>query len=311
MLTSSQIANIHANPALKRVVNDKATTTYIGVGEDITYALYSVKKDKTFWIFNNFVEDDQYIETYTLLSGEVEITYQELCWIWQPGQTINIQEYYSVLSCIASVESEILIEMSQAYYDTDYEVRQSVQQDARHLQLVDGYTYHHCARIAEYSLELWKRLNPKGNNFSVMKLGAYFHDIGKLDVPLDILNKPGKLTKSEWEIIKSHTVTGAERMRNHPSSRFHEAASIVEQHHERYDGKGYPYGLKGDEITLEAAIISVVDAFDAMTTNRVYRAALTLDEALKELQKGKGTQFHPLVVDEFIHMLQEKDHQWK
>lgn len=311
MLTPSQLTYIHANPTLQRITNDKATRTYIGVGGSITYALYSVHMEKTFWIFNNFIEEETYIEKYTLLSGRVDVTYRDYQLTWLAGDIIDIHDYYSVLTCHVSEEAEILIEMSSDYYDTDYAVRQSVQKDAAHLQLVDGYTYHHCARIADYSLELWKRLRPDGQNFSVMKLGAYFHDIGKLDVPIDILNKPGKLTENEWEIVKSHTVKGAERMRNHHFKRFHEAALIVEQHHERYDGKGYPFGLRGDEISIEAAIVSVVDAFDAMTTNRVYRAARTIEEALCELENGKGKQFHPLVVEEFKKMLQDKDHQWK
>ncbi|SES29631.1 HD domain-containing protein [Psychrobacillus sp. OK032] len=102
----------------------------------------------------------------------------------------------------------------------------------------------------------------------------------------------------------------AKMMRNHEVERLQEAAFIVEEHHERYDGKGYPYGLMGSEISLEASIVSVVDAFDAMTTNRVYRGAMTIEEAIQEMKNGKGTQFNPLVVDEFLRMLEEKNNKW-
>ena len=101
--------------------------------------------------------------------------------------------------------------------------------------------------------------------------GAYFHDIGKLAVPLEILNKKDKLTPTEWEIMKFHTTKGAEMIRNH-------------------------------ELTLEAAIVSVVDSFDAMTTNRVYREALSIDEAIQEIIRGRGTQFQTEVVDAFLNL---------
>ena len=100
-------------------------------------------------------------------------------------------------------------------------------------------------------------------------------------------------------------------MRNHEISWLRNSAFIVEEHHERYDGKGYPYGLKGEEISLEAAIVSVVDSFDAMTTNRVYRKALSIDEAIREIVKGRGTQFHPDVVDAFLKILHEQQFKWR
>ena len=107
-----------------------------------------------------------------------------------------------------------------------------------------------------------------------------------------------------------HTTLGAEMMSNHEIERIRKAAFIVEEHHERYDGKGYPYGLVGNEISIEASIVSVVDAFDAMTTNRIYRKAMTIEEAIQEMKDGKGTQFHPEVVDEFLAMLEEKQNKW-
>lgn len=120
-----------------------------------------------------------------------------------------------------------------------------------------------------------------------LRWGAYFHDIGKLSVPLEILNKPGSLTSEEWANMKAHTIEGAKIMRNHKVDMLRKSAFIVEQHHEQYDGKGYPYGLKGDEISLEACIVSVVDAFDAMTTDRVYKKALPITDAIQELVAGE------------------------
>ncbi len=111
--------------------------------------------------------------------------------------------------------------------------------------------------------------------------------------------------------MKSHTTKGAEMIRNHELTWLRDSAFIVEQHHERYDGKGYPKGLKEKEISLEAAIVSVVDSFDAMTTNRVYREALSIDEAIQEIIRGRGTQFHPEVVDAFLNLLHEQQFKWR
>jgi HD-GYP domain-containing protein (c-di-GMP phosphodiesterase class II) len=100
-------------------------------------------------------------------------------------------------------------------------------------------------------------------------------------------------------------------MRNHEIAWLREAAFIVEQHHERYDGKGYPFGLKEEEVSLEAYIIAVVDSFDAMTTNRPYRDALTVDQAIEEIIKGRGSQFHPQVVDAFLQLLHDQQFKWR
>lgn len=111
--------------------------------------------------------------------------------------------------------------------------------------------------------------------------------------------------------MKAHTTLGAEMMRNHEVEWLKDAAFIVKEHHERFDGTGYPYGLKGNEISLEAAIVAVVDSFDAMITNRVYRTALTIDEAIQEIVQGRGTQFHPVVVDAFLNLLHEQQFNWE
>jgi putative nucleotidyltransferase with HDIG domain len=127
-----------------------------------------------------------------------------------------------------------------------------------------------------------------------VEFGALLHDIGKIAVPKEIINKPGKLTDDEWTVIKTHTVEG-ERMLKRVGGVLGEVGRIVRSSHERWDGGGYPDGLAGDEIPLESCIVSCCDAFDAMTTTRSYRRAMPLERALAELEAGAGTQFHPTV----------------
>lgn len=310
MLTMEQIQDIKEKMHLPKVVTDKSVTTYIGNANGISYSLYTLIPGSASWINYTANDDDNsFTERYTILSGELEVEREGKKFFLYQGDVIDTKMNPAVHTCYAKETVEMLFEMTSSFFERNFTERFVIQRDARKIQEVDGYTYHHCARIRDYSIELWKRMEPT-RNVSIVSVGSYFHDIGKLAIPLEILNKPGKLTKEEWNIIKMHTTLGAEMMKNHEVERLREAAFIVEEHHERYDGKGYPYGLAGNEISLEASIVSVVDAFDAMTTNRVYRGAMTIEEAIEEMKDGKGTQFNPLVVDEFLKMLEEKNNKW-
>lgn len=310
ILTKEQIHDIKEKHSLPRVVTDKTITTYIGSSNNISYALYTLTSESTSWIYSNPCNEKNYVEKYSILSGRLKIVYSDKQKILGPGDVIETDLHNTLITCHAMEEVQILIEMTKTYFSQNFIERGIIHRDALRIQEVDGYTYHHCARIRDYSIELWKRMNLKSKGVRRLSIGSYFHDIGKLAIPIEILNKPGKLTDDEWKVVKMHTTLGAEMMRNHEISCIREAAFIVEQHHERYDGKGYPFGLMGEEISLEASIVSVVDAFDAMTTNRVYRGAMTFEDAILEIKRGRGTQFNPKVLDEFLEMLQEKNNQW-
>ena len=132
---------------------------------------------------------------------------------------------------------------------------------------------------------------------------AMLHDIGKIGIPDKVLNKPDKLTDEEYETMKSHVVRGAEILKNFTLIDNVQEGALY--HHERYDGRGYVHGLKGEEIPLNARIIGIADAFDAMTANRVYRKRLDLEHVLNELRKGRGTQFDPKLVDIMLRLVED------
>ncbi len=136
-----------------------------------------------------------------------------------------------------------------------------------------------------------------------LRYASELHDVGKVKVPDAILGKPDKLTDEEWKEMEKHPKAGEEIVGKIP--RLESAAKIIGQHQEKYDGTGYPKGLEGDKITLEARIIAVVDAWDAMRSDRPYRDALPGEVAIKELKENKGTQFDPEVVDILINMIDE------
>lgn len=278
--------------------------TLMGRWNNIAEALFSLNKGGSFCAQYN--PENTNVESYILLDGEVDIEYRGTMTTMKVGETLDASCYDKIVTFYATSNAEILMKMDADFYEQLFFETLTLQTEMDAVSQVDGYTYHHCDRIRQYAIEVWKQMDQPKSRLKLLRWGSYFHDIGKLAIPLEILNKPGKLTPDEWETMKSHSLIGASIMRTHPVEWLKNAAFIVEQHHERYDGKGYPYGLKGDEISIEAAIVSVVDAFDAMTTERVYKQALTVEEAFAELIKGKGTQFHPDVVDRFIEIFQEK-----
>lgn len=187
-------------------------------------------------------------------------------------------------------------ELKDAYRGTVESLRLAV--DAK-----DSYTKNHSDRVAYYSILIGQKLGLSQEEIETLKDGALFHDIGKIGIPDAILQKPGKLTDDEYDDIKNHPSIGAKILA--PAKIFGSIIDIVKHHHERFDGKGYPSSLKGEEIPLLARIVCVADSFDAMTSDRSYRPRFTLLKALDELENGKGTQFDPRIVDAFILAIRE------
>lgn len=165
----------------------------------------------------------------------------------------------------------------------------------------DAYTAGHTLRVAKYSRKLATYLNIDEAMIHKIEKAAILHDIGKIATPDTILLKPGRLNALEYELIKNHVTAGYKMLSK--VKMYAELAEIMKFHHEHYDGRGYPYGLKGDEIPMEAHIMIVADAFDAMTTNRIYKGRLTVDDAINELNNKSGIQFHPMVVEAANHVL--------
>lgn len=162
----------------------------------------------------------------------------------------------------------------------------------------DPYTRGHSQRVMEYTLLAGAYLSFTAEEMETLEYAGILHDVGKISIDSTILNKPGPLTESEWEIIREHPAIGANLLRGIPF--LEKASELVHSHHERYDGGGYPSRLKGESIPLGARLIAVSDAFDTMTTDRSYRAALTVDHAIKELHDCSGKQFCPVAVKAFI-----------
>ena len=234
------------------------------------------------------------VEIYYILSGELNAP---------NGETLRVGDHFVVkfpadvitFSALSDVRFLFVSSVPQ-FHEISEDIHQ-LRELAVEVELKDGYTSDHCRRIQRLSYATGEQLGLSAERLHLLDYGAYFHDIGKIKVPEEILNKPGKLTPEEWRVIEQHPQFGREALEGTYLS---VAGQIVEQHHERLDGSGYPYGLKGDEILTEAYVVAVADTFDAMTTDRPYRKALSAEVAFAEIRKFAGVHYPVRVVEAFF-----------
>ncbi|WP_203472710.1 HD domain-containing phosphohydrolase [Dissulfurispira thermophila] len=206
-------------------------------------------------------------------------------------------EHLKILNTIAS-QTAAAIENARLYDELKETFLMAVITLAETIEKRDPYTGGHTKRVMQYSLAIGKVLALSDEDMTRLKLSAILHDVGKIGVKDTVLCKPGRLTDEEFKEIKKHTLYGEEILAH--IKQFKDIIPGVKHHHERYDGKGYPDGLKGKDIDIAARIIAVADSFDAMTSNRPYRQGLSLDVAFEELKKHAGAQFDPDVVSAFF-----------
>lgn len=193
--------------------------------------------------------------------------------------------------------AERTVELDKALEEVENSYRSTLRALVQALETRDFETHGHSERVVTFSLRLGYELGLEKEALRDLELGALLHDIGKIGVPDAVLRKPAKLNEEEWEKMKLHPLHGQKILRNIPF--LEGAARIVAQHHEKWDGTGYPYAIRGEDIDIGARIFAVVDAFDAMVSDRVYRKGRSYHEALEELERFAGTQFDPLIVEAF------------
>ena len=192
-------------------------------------------------------------------------------------------------------------ELSDTYEKLEQAYMESIQTVRYTVEAKDTYTRGHSDRVSEYSVLIGEKLGINQEDIRRLRIGGLFHDVGKIGVPDNILQKNGKLSDDEYSEIKNHPTIGAHILSS--ASIFKDIIPIVKHHHERFDGRGYPGQLRGEEIPYLARIAAVADSFDAMTSRRVYRDSLPIDVVIVEIEKNKGTQFDPSVADAFLDIL--------
>jgi putative nucleotidyltransferase with HDIG domain len=210
---------------------------------------------------------------------------------------LQLQNYREKLESLVGERTQQLSQAMKALQDSYEETLQAL---GRAIDLRDGETAGHSWRVCRYSLKIAAVIRFSENECQNLARAAYLHDIGKLGVPDKILLKPGALSKQEWTVMRQHVEIGFNLLKAIPF--LTEAAEIVFAHHEHFDGSGYPRGLSGGRIPLGARIFSVADAFDAITTDRVYRPAASMLAAREIILRRAGTQFDPAIVEAFSRM---------
>ncbi len=250
--------------------------------EVVSEVTYTIVKDKEIY-------DNWWFYLYAVVVFAAIIAY--LTWLFfrtQIQRTINVQKR----------ELQLARDHAEMGNETVLTIARTV--DAK-----DENTSQHSYRVSEYSVLIARKLGFTEEECENLRKAALLHDIGKIGIPDSVLNKPGKLTEEEYDMMKSHVVKGGEIL-----SKFKMIDHVAEgalYHHERYDGTGYVHGLKGEEIPLYARIIGIADAFDAMTANRVYRKRLDIDYVLRELKRCSGTQFDPKLVTIMLDLIERKE----
>jgi putative nucleotidyltransferase with HDIG domain len=213
--------------------------------------------------------------------------------------TVFTEADIELISVMAS-QAAVAIENNRLFTDLNNVYLQIMQCMVELTEARDSYLRGHSQRVNELCIRLAQAMEMKEPELNNLKYVATLHDIGKLAISETLLNKPGKLTKEEFNIIKTHPAVGANILR--PLKFLHKAREVIYHHHERFDGKGYPSEIFGDQLTLPMNIIILADAFDAMSSDRAYRKALSKEEIMEEIISNKGKQFHPKVVEVFLKL---------
>ena len=250
-----------------------------------SYAMIAIKNAE---LFNNIYMQKQ----------EIEALYEETTAV---NEELNnyIEDVNKTKEELKSKNEELLNyynEIKRGYLQTMMALANSIEAN-------DPYTAGHCQRVMEISCEIAKRMGFANDKIESLRYAAIVHDIGKIAVRPEILNKGSRLNENEYDEVKKHPIIAYNILKD--ITFLKNSLSAIVQHHERYDGTGYPRKLKGNQISVFAKILCISDAFDAMTTDRPYRKGMSVDKAIEEIEKGKDNQFDPVIADIFISFLQE------
>ena len=235
-------------------------------------------------------------------------TFKSVITTYNKGKTYDVSVSYGISHSMGEV-----ISLSQLFQTADYNLYNNkllkdsssksalVRSLMKALEAKDYITEGHAERMTENAKRLGIHLGLEQHRLDQLTLLTKFHDLGKVGIPDDILKKAGPLTPEEWKIMETHTTIGKRIASVSPE--LNSISELILMHHEKYDGTGYPLGIKGEDIPLECRILSLVDAFDAMTNDRPYRKALSFEQSIGELQRCSGTQFDPVLVELFVDYL--------
>lgn len=286
---------------LEEVNNGATTLSLLGRGNGIELMKQTVLADSIFLLFPSQDKDAQ--EFFYILSGEIEANINGELVKLGPDAFLTAKNLEGTVQFKTLTDLTILSVSTVPVFHYLSNIVSKLRSIGEAVEKKDRYTFNHSARVSNYAVKTASKMNLRKEQMENLLLASILHDIGKINIPEEILKKPSKLTNEEFEMVKKHPGDGAAMIRDTP---YADIADIVEQHHERVNGKGYPFGLEGNEILIEAKIIGVCDTFDAMTEDRAYRSAFSAEYAIAEIKSMIGVQYDGEVVKAFEQVLKEE-----
>lgn len=289
------------NECIESFVQSSGELRLLGKGDGAEVMLQKIKANKT--VFIEPGESSELMEFFYILDGELELEKDEI------KTTLKCGDHFYSHHLKETIQFSTITDVTLVYFTTQpvFHYLSATIRDltelAKKVQDKDIYTHGHIKRVKDYAVKIANKLNLSKERSENIAFASIFHDLGKIYVPDEILNKPGRLTDKEFEFIKKHPSDGVDLVKK---TYYENIGEIINQHHERLDGSGYPKGLKGDKILMEAKIIAVSDTYDAITTDRAYRKGSPAQVAVDELIRFKGIYFDEKVVDAFIEILREE-----
>ncbi len=248
-------------------------------------------------------DDDSNAETRGLEAGAMDFIkkpFEPEVLLLRVRHTIELVRLQTDLSCEVKKKTQEVIEQNKKLERIFMQIVKTL---SGAIDAKDTYTNGHSIRVAEYSREIARRAGFQEEAQDDVYMMGLLHDVGKIGIPDAIINKPARLTDEEYSVIRNHPVVGAEILGN--ITEFPKLSTGAKWHHERYDGRGYPDGISGENIPAEARIIAVADAYDAMSSRRSYRDILPQTQLREEMEKGVGTQFDPVFAEIMLTMIDE------
>ncbi|MBN2222055.1 MAG: HD domain-containing protein [Vallitaleaceae bacterium] len=284
---------------LEKVTQNSGSLALLAKAENLEVMELIIHSGKEFILIPS--ENDQLVEFFYILNGTIHDETHSL--LYQKGDLFYINRLKEPIYLVAKSTTKLLYILNESLFFMLSDKMKKLISTITKVEEKDTYTEKHSNRVMEYAVMLAKSLDTPSIDMTALTYSALFHDLGKIDIPTEILQKPGRLSQEEMELIRKHPALGKAL-----ADEIHLAnmGDIIEQHHERIDGSGYPKGLKDEEIRIEAKIIGIVDSFDAMTSDRAYRRGLSRDEALHELEIHKGSWYDSQLVDLFAQIIRSK-----
>ncbi|MDP4553042.1 HD-GYP domain-containing protein [Alkalihalobacillus macyae] len=286
------------NTSLESVEQESASLSLLAKGSGLEFMKHTINKDTAFYIYPG--SSPETLEFFYVLEGEIKCENLDL--ILESGDYFSVKNIADLIFFEAIKTTRLLWVVNEPTFGLISENVYKLIEIVKSVGEKDLYTKEHSDRVQSLSIKIGKKLNLSADDIDNLIVASILHDVGKINVPEEILNKPGSLSDEEYDLMKKHPADGAEMVKD---TYYADISTIIHQHHERVNGSGYPDGLKGDQITIGAKIIGVSDSYDAMTDDRSYRKAYTPEYAMDEIKRLSGVLYEPEVVHALEQVLLE------